>query len=224
MDRSLWSRPMTRQRGTALTVAAVLFGALAVSNLLKPLELNASHGFVFFGHRLHGIANVIAGPLFGLYLAAYAAGIWGLRRWALPMGVAYAGYVIVNLLSFAAWGPVEPGSRRTAVRPGLHDRRHRGVRGHRLAAGAAPRRSGVACQPGSESRCSGRGSRVHISTSPATTCGRAWWRASVPTSFAACTRWSCWCGSAGWSGTGGTTSTRARSCGRPSDRRSWLAR
>ena len=101
---------MTRQRGTALTVAAVLFGLLAASNLLKPLELNASHGFVLFGHRLRGIANVVAGPLFGLYLAAYAAGIWGLRRWALPMGVAYAGYVIINLLAFAAWGPVEQGA------------------------------------------------------------------------------------------------------------------
>ena len=84
---------------------------LAVSNLLKPLELNPSHGFVFFGHRLQGTANVIAGPLFGLYLAAYAAGIWGLRRWALPMGVAYAGYVIANLLSFCGLGTRRAGSR-----------------------------------------------------------------------------------------------------------------
>jgi hypothetical protein len=104
---------MTRQRGTALTVAAVLFGLLAVSNLLKPLEIYPSHGFVFFGHRLHGVANAIAGPLFGLYLAAYAFGIWGLRRWALPLGVAYAAYVIANLLAFWARGPVEqgPGAR-----------------------------------------------------------------------------------------------------------------
>jgi hypothetical protein len=101
---------MIRQRGTALTVAAVLFGLLAVSNLSKPLELSPSQGFVFFGHRLKGTANAIAGPLFGLYLAAYAAGIWGMRRWALPMGVAYAGYVVANLLSFWAWGPVEQGA------------------------------------------------------------------------------------------------------------------
>lgn len=101
---------MTRQRGTALTVAAVLFGLLAGSNLAKPLELSPSQGFVFFGHRLQGTPNAIAGPLFGLYLATYAAGIWKLRRWALPMGVAYAGYVIANLLAFWAWGPVEQGA------------------------------------------------------------------------------------------------------------------
>ena len=105
---------MTRQRGTALTVAAVLFGLLAVSNLLKPLEhLPVARLRLLRAPAAAAIANAIAGPLFGLYLAAYAAGIWGLRRWALPMGVAYAGYVIANLLAFWAWGPVEqgPGAR-----------------------------------------------------------------------------------------------------------------
>jgi hypothetical protein len=101
---------MARHRGTALTTAAILFGLLALSNFSKPLEYSASQGFVFFGHRLKGGANAIAGPLFGLYLAVYAAGIWGMRRWALPMGIAYALYVAANLLGFWAWGPVEQGS------------------------------------------------------------------------------------------------------------------
>jgi hypothetical protein len=88
------------ERGTALTILAVLFALLAISNLSKPLQLNSEQGFVLFGERLHGPANAIAGPLFGLYLLVYAACIWGMRRWALPMGVAYAIYVTVNLVLF----------------------------------------------------------------------------------------------------------------------------
>ena len=87
-------------RGRALTILAVLFAALAVSNLVKPLELYPDHGFVLLGARLKGLANQIAGPLFGLYLLAYAFGIWGLRRFALPMGIVYALYVTTNLVLF----------------------------------------------------------------------------------------------------------------------------
>ncbi len=77
-------------RGPVLTVLALLFALLAVSNFAKPLELGPTPGFVLFGRRLSGTANEIIGPLFGLYLLAYATGIWRLRRWALPMGVLYA--------------------------------------------------------------------------------------------------------------------------------------
>ena len=96
-------------RGRGLAVAAVLFALLAVSNLMKPLEMSADQGFVFFGHRLRGAANALAGPLFGAYLLVYASGIWSMRRFALPMGVLYAAYVIVNLVAFRLWGPIEPG-------------------------------------------------------------------------------------------------------------------
>jgi hypothetical protein len=85
------------ERGRALTIFAILFGILAISNLLKPLQLDENTGFVFFGNRLSGTANAIAGPLFGIFLAVYAYGIWTMRRWALPMGHAYATYVILNL-------------------------------------------------------------------------------------------------------------------------------
>src|SRR5258706_16026028 len=96
-------------RGTALTVFAVLFGLLAVSNLLKPLQIGSQTGFVLFGKRLSGLPNTIFGPLFGLFLAAYATGIWGMRRRALPMGIAYAIYVVVNLILFTVRMPQEPG-------------------------------------------------------------------------------------------------------------------
>ena len=89
------------QRGRALTVFAILFGVLAISNFLKPLQIGEQTGFVLFGARLSGTANTIAGPLFGLFLAIYAYGIWNMRRFALPMSHAYATYVILNLILFS---------------------------------------------------------------------------------------------------------------------------
>jgi hypothetical protein len=101
--------PADTRRGSALTTFAVLFGLLAVSNFLKPLELGETTGFVLFGNRLKGLPNMIAGPLFGGYLAAMAAGIWRLRRWALPMVWAYLAYVAANLVLFRLVGPPMPG-------------------------------------------------------------------------------------------------------------------
>ncbi len=93
-------------RGTWLTICALCFAALAVSNLLKPLQVGgAQTGFVFFGTRLSGTANLIAGPLFGLFLAVYAWSIWHMRRLALPLGHAYATWVIVNLLLWSMNDP-----------------------------------------------------------------------------------------------------------------------
>lgn len=96
-------------RGRALTIFAILFGVLAISNLLKPLQLGAETGFVLFGRRLSGAANAVAGPLFGLVLAAYAYGIWNMRRWALPLSYVYATYVVVNLVLFTLRTPAREG-------------------------------------------------------------------------------------------------------------------
>jgi len=96
-------------RDRALTVVAVLFAVLAVSNFLKPLQLGADTGFVFFGRRLTGTPNTIIGPLFGLYLLVYALGIWNMRRYALPMGAGYAAYVVLNLVLFNFRMPQPPG-------------------------------------------------------------------------------------------------------------------
>lgn len=91
---------MAARRGTFLTVCAILFALLGVSNALKPLEASATQGFVLFGQRLSGTPNLVAGPIFALILWAYAAGIWRLRRWALPLGCLYAAYVILNLVLY----------------------------------------------------------------------------------------------------------------------------
>lgn len=89
------------ERDRTLTIFASLFGLLAVSNLLKPLQLGgAQTGFVFFGERLTGTANAVAGPIFGLFLLAYAGAIWTRKRIAVPMSHAYALYVFLNLVMF----------------------------------------------------------------------------------------------------------------------------
>ena len=71
-------------RGGALTVFAICFALLAISNLLKPLQIGGDRtGFVLLGTRLSGIPNDIVGPLFGIFLAVYAYGIWNMRRFAM---------------------------------------------------------------------------------------------------------------------------------------------
>ncbi len=91
------------KRGGVLGTAAVLFAILAVTDFLKPFRLEGGDtGLVFFGTRLGGVPNAIIGPLFGIFLLVYAAGIWRMRRYALPMAYAYATYVVINLVMFSA--------------------------------------------------------------------------------------------------------------------------
>ncbi len=107
----------TTGRDRILTTLGVLMSLLAISNFAKPLgqamDPGGNAGFVFFGHRLHGVANAIIGPLFGLLLAAYAYGVWTMKRWVVPLAGAYAIYVIVNLVLFTANPP--PGSQTSLV-------------------------------------------------------------------------------------------------------------
>ena len=94
----------------AFTIFAGLFALLATSNFLKPLQIGGDQtGLVFFGQRLSGSANAIAGPLFGLFLAVYAYGLWHQKRFALAMGHAYATYVVLNLLLFNVKNATPPG-------------------------------------------------------------------------------------------------------------------
>jgi hypothetical protein len=94
------------RRGTALTVLAILFAILAVSDILKPLHLEGpTTGLIFFGKRLSGAPNAILGPILGIVLLIYAAGIWRMSRYALYLGYAYAIYVTINLILFSARNP-----------------------------------------------------------------------------------------------------------------------
>lgn len=91
-------------RDRVLTTLAILMGLMAISNFAKPIgqamDPGGNAGFVFFGHRLHGTANALIGPAFGVVLAAYAYGAWTMKRWVVPLAAAYAVYVVVNLVSF----------------------------------------------------------------------------------------------------------------------------
>ncbi|HYD46695.1 MAG TPA: hypothetical protein VEB21_00005 [Terriglobales bacterium] len=97
------------QRDKLLNIFAALFALMALSNLLKPLQIGEQTGFVLFGTRLTGTANAIAGPLFGLYLAVYAHAIWKRRRYAIPMAHAYAVYVILNLVLYTMTNTIPAG-------------------------------------------------------------------------------------------------------------------
>jgi len=89
-----------KSRGATLTIFALLFALLAISNFLKPFHLDPNAGFVFLGTKLTGAANAIMGPLFGFLLLVYAYGIWAMRRYALPAAYLYAAWVIVNTVLF----------------------------------------------------------------------------------------------------------------------------
>ena len=103
------------RRGIALTVLAILFAILAVSDILKPLHLEGpTTGLVFFGKRLSGTPNAILGPILGIVLLIYAAGIWRMSRYALYLGYAYAIYVTINLMLFSARNP-PPASRSEMI-------------------------------------------------------------------------------------------------------------
>lgn len=90
-----------KSRGTALTVLALLFVLLAISDFAKPILAGPGVGFVFAGTRLTGRGNAIMGPLFGLFLLYYAYGIWSMRRYALPASWVYTGWVVGNMIMFA---------------------------------------------------------------------------------------------------------------------------
>jgi len=95
-----------KSRGTTLTVLAILFALLAITDILKPFHLEGpTTGLVFFGKRLAGTPDAILGPLLGIILLIYAAGIWRMRRYARGLGYAYAIYVAINLVLFSVRNP-----------------------------------------------------------------------------------------------------------------------
>ena len=94
------------KRGALITALAILFAILAITDILKPLHLEGpTTGLVFFGTRQSGMANAILGPLMGLILLAYAAGMWRMRRYAVIIGWLYAVYVVLNLALYVKLNP-----------------------------------------------------------------------------------------------------------------------
>lgn len=102
------------RRGAALTILSLLFILVAVEDLLKPFHLEGpTTGFVFFGTRTHGMENTILGPLFGIFLLAYALGILRMKKYALALGFIYAIYVVLNIVLYSVNPP--PGDQGPAI-------------------------------------------------------------------------------------------------------------
>ncbi len=89
-----------KSRGATLTIFAVLFALLAISNFLKPFHLELNEGFVFLGTKLTGAANAVMGPLFGIILLVYAYGIWAMRKFALQVAYIFLLWVLLNMTLF----------------------------------------------------------------------------------------------------------------------------
>ena len=97
---------MSDWKRTATKVVAMVVGIRALMNLGKPLR--AGH-LVFFGKLLSGIPNLILAPALGIYMLVLVYGMWTLRRFALPMSVAYTVFVIFNIVLFPVFQTIPGG-------------------------------------------------------------------------------------------------------------------
>jgi hypothetical protein len=109
----------SKQRGIFLTVMAILFVVLALSDITKVRQHanDPAHlGLVILGHRFAApSANLILGLLFGLFLLTYAYGLWNMKRWVIPISVFYAFYVPVNMVLFWSLHQLDPPTVRFIV-------------------------------------------------------------------------------------------------------------
>ena len=88
----------TVSKTVLLRIMSVLIGLRGLDDILK--SQSAERGLVFFGVQLAGTANAIVGPALGVFMLVYALGIWQMRRFAIPMGIAYAIFSALNMALF----------------------------------------------------------------------------------------------------------------------------
>jgi hypothetical protein len=117
MDKSVESE--APQRGVFLTVMAVLFVILAISDFTKALQFAndpSVGGLVVLGHKFQGVKkNLALGPIVGIFLLTYTYGIWKMRRWVLPLSLFYAFYVPANMVLFWSLHQLPPATVRFMV-------------------------------------------------------------------------------------------------------------
>ena len=116
MDKSVESE--APQRGVFLTVMAVLFVILAISDFTKALQFanDPSGGLVVLGHKFQGVKkNLVLGPIDGIFWLTYAYGIWKMRRWVLPISIFFAFYVPANMVLFWSLHQLPPATVRFMV-------------------------------------------------------------------------------------------------------------
>jgi hypothetical protein len=90
-----------KSRGVTLTIFALLFALIAISNFLKPFHLFPNDGFVFLGSKLSGTANAVVAPLFGMIIMVCAYGVWTMRKFALPIAYIFVLSVILNMVLYS---------------------------------------------------------------------------------------------------------------------------
>jgi hypothetical protein len=92
-----------RRRGLP-DAMAILFGLLALSNASKALQWlrnPALGGIVLLGRRIEGVVpNLLLGGLLAAFLAAYSLALWRRSTGAIPLSIAYALWVPLNLALF----------------------------------------------------------------------------------------------------------------------------
>lgn len=104
------------KRGIFLTVMAVLFVVLAISDFTKVIQQANGGGLVILGHKFTTtFANLTLGSVFGLFLLSYAYGLWNMMRWVIPISLFYAFYVPANMVLFWSLHKLDPPSVRFIV-------------------------------------------------------------------------------------------------------------
>jgi hypothetical protein len=86
---------------------AIVLVLRGLSNFLKPVT--GSVGFVFFGVELHGTANAVLSPLFGIYMLITGWAIWTGHRLAAALTLGYALYVVVSIPLYNIINPIPGG-------------------------------------------------------------------------------------------------------------------
>ncbi len=97
---------MSDWKAGATKAIAVVIGLRALMNLGKPFGAGS---LVFFGKLLSGIPNLILAPSLGIYMLVLVYGMWRLRRFALPMSVAYTAFVVLNISLFPVFQTIPGG-------------------------------------------------------------------------------------------------------------------
>jgi hypothetical protein len=90
----------TKSRGATLTIFALLFAFVAITDFLKPFHLFPNDGFVFLGTKLTGAANAVVAPLAGIIILVCAYGIFTMRKFALPIAYIFVLSVMLNMVLY----------------------------------------------------------------------------------------------------------------------------
>jgi hypothetical protein len=90
----------TKSRGATLTIFALLFAFVAITDFLKPFHLFPNDGFVFLGTELTGAANAVVAPLAGIIILLCAYGIFTMRKFALPIAYIFVLSVMLNMVLY----------------------------------------------------------------------------------------------------------------------------